>query len=133
MVKSNLQYRRVLIIAFAAMIAYPLQPADCARIESLTRGIANKLLHRVVCGLRETQRGASDLICTAEIARDLLSAKLFGEESHSESIAIVREYGETDLCDSFQPCDRDIEPPESLITPTGALGHASPRTAPCSS
>lgn len=33
---------------------HSLEPAECARIESLTRGLVNKLLHRAVCGLRET-------------------------------------------------------------------------------
>jgi glutamyl-tRNA reductase len=63
-----------------------LDPADCARIESLTRGIANKLLHRVVCGLRETCAGASDSAFTAEIARNLLSGELDNESSRSSSI-----------------------------------------------
>ncbi|MFZ0678865.1 hypothetical protein [Candidatus Binatus sp.] len=53
-----------------------LEPADCARIESLTRGIANKLLHRVVCGLRQSCAGASDSADAAEIARSLLSGEL---------------------------------------------------------
>lgn len=53
-----------------------LRQADCARIESLTYGIANKLLHRVVCGLRESQLGARDSTYAAEVARNLLSAEL---------------------------------------------------------
>ena len=63
-----------------------LEPADCARIESLTRGIANKVLHRVVCGLRESCGGATDSTYAAEIARNLLSSELDNESNRSSSV-----------------------------------------------
>jgi glutamyl-tRNA reductase len=39
---------------------HSLEPAECARIESLTRSLVNKLLHRVVCGLRENCDAATN-------------------------------------------------------------------------
>jgi len=53
-----------------------LAPAERERIESLTRGLVNKLLHRILSGIREGRAGGSDGIYTAEIARRLLSADL---------------------------------------------------------
>ena len=47
-----------------------------ARIEALTRGMVNKLLHRVLTGLREGRAGMPDRINTAEIARRLLCGDL---------------------------------------------------------
>jgi len=46
------------------------------RIEALTRGMVNKLLHRVLTGLREGRAGMPDGINTAEIARRLLCGDL---------------------------------------------------------
>jgi glutamyl-tRNA reductase len=46
------------------------------RIEAMTRGLVNKLLHRVLTGLREGQDGTPDGINTAEIARRLLCGDL---------------------------------------------------------
>jgi glutamyl-tRNA reductase len=53
-----------------------LAPAERARIESLTRSLVNKLLHRVLSGLRENRAGAPDGAHAAEIARRLLCANL---------------------------------------------------------
>jgi glutamyl-tRNA reductase len=53
-----------------------LEPAERARIESLTRGLVNKLLHRVLSGLREARAGAPDGMYAAEVARRLLCADL---------------------------------------------------------
>jgi glutamyl-tRNA reductase len=63
-----------------------LEPADCARIESLTRGIANKLLNRVVYGLRESCGGATDSAYAAKIARNLLTSELDDENNRSSSV-----------------------------------------------
>jgi glutamyl-tRNA reductase len=52
-------------------------PADeRVRIEALTRGLVNKLLHRVLTGLREGSATLPDGINTAEIARRLLCGDL---------------------------------------------------------
>jgi glutamyl-tRNA reductase len=42
------------------------------RIEMLTRGLVNKLLHRVMAGLRHHDRSSPEAVYTAEIARLLL-------------------------------------------------------------
>jgi glutamyl-tRNA reductase len=49
-----------------------LEPAERERIEMLTRGLVNKLLHRVMSGLRHHESNSPDAIYTAEIARRLL-------------------------------------------------------------
>jgi glutamyl-tRNA reductase len=49
-----------------------LGPAERDRIEMLTRGLVNKLLHRVMAGLRHHDRNSPEAIHTAEIARRLL-------------------------------------------------------------
>jgi len=49
-----------------------LEPAERERIEMLTRGLVNKLLHRVMSGLRHHDRISPDALYTAEIARLLL-------------------------------------------------------------
>jgi len=49
-----------------------LGPAERERIEMLTRGLVNKLLHRVMAGLRQHDSNSPDALYTAEIARRLL-------------------------------------------------------------
>jgi glutamyl-tRNA reductase len=49
-----------------------LAPGERARIELLTRSLVNKLLHRVLSGLREKQNEPSDATYAAAIARRLL-------------------------------------------------------------
>ena len=49
-----------------------LEPAERERIEMLTRGLVNKLLHRVMAGLRHHDRNSPEAINAAEIARQLL-------------------------------------------------------------
>lgn len=53
-----------------------LEPVERARIESLTRGMVNKLLHRILWGLRNGNAGAPDGLYAAEIARRLLCSEL---------------------------------------------------------
>jgi glutamyl-tRNA reductase len=53
-----------------------LPPGERSRIEALTRGLVNKLLHRVLTGLREGGAGMPEGINTAEIARRLLCGDL---------------------------------------------------------
>jgi glutamyl-tRNA reductase len=53
-----------------------LEPIERARIESLTRGMVNKLLHRILSGLRNGNAGAPDGLYAAEIARRLLCSEL---------------------------------------------------------
>jgi glutamyl-tRNA reductase len=51
-----------------------LDAGERERIEMLTRSLVNKLLHRVLSGLRDTHDGAVDETYTAAIARRLLCA-----------------------------------------------------------
>jgi glutamyl-tRNA reductase len=53
-----------------------LAPDERERVEALTRGLVNKLLHRVLTGLREGRSGLPDGIYTADIARRLLCGDL---------------------------------------------------------
>lgn len=50
-----------------------LEPAERERIEGLTRGLVNKILHRILSGLRESGAEAPNGIYAAEIARRLLA------------------------------------------------------------
>jgi len=57
------------------------------RIEALTRGLVNKLMHRVLLGLRDHSLGAPQNHYTAEIARRLLGeVELDGEEDEADSV-----------------------------------------------
>lgn len=49
-----------------------LPEAERERVERLTRGLVNKLLHRILSGLRGNGAAASDPLYTAEVARRLL-------------------------------------------------------------
>jgi glutamyl-tRNA reductase len=64
------QLRDVELARHRAWIA-GLEPQEREQIEALTRGIINKLLHRILSGLRGAP--AADGLYTAEIARRLLS------------------------------------------------------------
>jgi glutamyl-tRNA reductase len=55
-----------------------LEPVERQRIEALTRGLVNKLLHRILSGLRDGRTGAPDGVYAAEIARRLLSIEPAG-------------------------------------------------------
>jgi glutamyl-tRNA reductase len=49
-----------------------LAPGEQVRVEALTRGLVNKLLHRVLAGLRSNGKIVGDGLYTAELARRLL-------------------------------------------------------------
>ena len=53
-----------------------MEPAERQRIEALTRTLVNKLLHRILAGLRSTGAGSPDPAYTAELARRLLCGEL---------------------------------------------------------
>jgi len=53
-----------------------LGPGERERIESMTRGLVNKLLHRILSGIRDGRAGIPDSVYAAEIARRLFSAEL---------------------------------------------------------
>jgi len=56
-----------------------LEPRERARIEMLTRALMNKMLHRVLSGLRNAREGATDALYAAEVARRLLCTELATE------------------------------------------------------
>ena len=56
-----------------------MEPAEREKIESLTRALLNKLLHRVLAGMRSADAGSPDSAYTAEIARRLLCGNLAAE------------------------------------------------------
>lgn len=53
-----------------------LAPGERARIELMTRGLVNKLLHRVLSGLRDSRNAATEGAYAAAIARRLLCSGL---------------------------------------------------------
>ena len=69
---------------------HSLEPAECARIESLTRGLVNKLLHRVVCGLRENCGATTNSTNAATIASHLLSGGFNEKTGRQPEIQIDR-------------------------------------------
>ena len=52
-----------------------LEPAERERVELLTRGLTNKLLHRILSGLRSNGADSPDAAYAAEVARRLLGAE----------------------------------------------------------
>jgi glutamyl-tRNA reductase len=57
-----------------------LDPAERERVELLTRGLTNKLLHRILSGLKQRDDKALDAAFTAEVARRLLGAEFDAED-----------------------------------------------------
>ena len=57
-----------------------MEPAERQRIEALTRTLVNKLLHRILAGLRSTGAGSPDPVYAADIARRLLCGDLVAED-----------------------------------------------------
>ena len=51
-----------------------LEPAERERVELLTRGLTNKLLHRILSGLKQRDDKTLDAAFAAEVARRLLGA-----------------------------------------------------------
>jgi len=49
-----------------------LPPAERERVELMTRSLTNKLMHRILSGLRRTGDGAPDSAAAADLARQLL-------------------------------------------------------------
>jgi glutamyl-tRNA reductase len=72
-----------------------LEPAERERVELLTRGLTNKLLHRILSGLKQRGDKALDAAFAAEVARRLLGAELDAQDD--------------DLDDADEDDDADIE------------------------
>ncbi len=63
-----------------------LEPAERERVELLTRSLTNKLLHRILLGLRQGGNSAADNTYAAEIARRLLCGEFDLDESEFDAI-----------------------------------------------
>ena len=64
-----------------------IAPDDRARVEALTRGLVNKLLHRVLSTLRDS--GASNQLYAAEVAR-----RLFCNDLDAAGSAVHDDHGD---------------------------------------
>jgi glutamyl-tRNA reductase len=65
-----------------------LDSIERERVESLTRGLTNKLLHRILSGLKQRDDKALDAGFAAEVARRLLCAELdAGDEDEDDAEA----------------------------------------------
>ena len=58
-----------------------LEPAERERVELLTRGLTNKLLHRILSGLKQRDDKTLDAAFAAEVARRLLGAEFDAQDS----------------------------------------------------
>ena len=72
-----------------------LDPAERERVELLTRGLTNKLLHRILSGLKQRDDKTLDAAFAAEVARRLLGAEFDAQD--------------TDLDDADDDDDSEIE------------------------
>jgi glutamyl-tRNA reductase len=57
-----------------------LDPAERERVELLTRGLTNKLLHRILSGLKQRDDKTLDAAFAAEVARRLLGAEFDAQD-----------------------------------------------------
>ena len=57
-----------------------LTAAERERVELLTRGLTNKLLHRILSGLKQRDDKTLDAAFTAEVARRLLGAEFDAQD-----------------------------------------------------
>ncbi|HSU89925.1 MAG TPA: glutamyl-tRNA reductase [Sporolactobacillaceae bacterium] len=58
-----------------------LEPAERERVELLTRGLTNKLLHRILSGLKQRDDKTLDAAFAAEVARRLLGAEFDAQDT----------------------------------------------------
>jgi glutamyl-tRNA reductase len=63
-----------------------LEPAERERVELLTRSLTNKLLHRILLGLRQGGNSQADKIYAAEVARRLLCGDFDLDDSDFDSL-----------------------------------------------
>jgi glutamyl-tRNA reductase len=63
-----------------------LEPAERERVELLTRGLTNKLLHRILSGLKQRDDKTLDAAFAAEVARRLLGAEFDAQDAELEDV-----------------------------------------------
>jgi glutamyl-tRNA reductase len=68
-----------------------LAPGERARIELITRSLVNKLLHRVLSGMRDSHNAVEEGIDTASIARRLLCRELTSDVHPDTAYDVVSE------------------------------------------
>jgi glutamyl-tRNA reductase len=74
-----------------------LEPAERERVELLTRGLTNKLLHRILSGLKQRDDKTLDAAFAAEVARRLLGAEFDAQDSELDDADDEDEDNESDL------------------------------------
>ena len=72
-----------------------LEPVERERVELLTRGLTNKLLHRILSGLKQRGDKTLDAAFAAEVARRLLGAEFDAQDDH-DALDDADEYGGDD-------------------------------------
>jgi glutamyl-tRNA reductase len=63
-----------------------LGPAERERVELLTRGLTNKLLHRILSGLKQRDDKTLDAAFAAEVARRLLGAEFDAQDDGDNDV-----------------------------------------------
>jgi glutamyl-tRNA reductase len=71
-IRMSIEHLRDLELARHRAWLQTLDPTEREHIEMLTRGLVNKLLHRILYGLRQSESNSPQSINAAEIARRLL-------------------------------------------------------------
>ncbi len=94
-----------------------LELAERERIEMLTRGLVNKLLHRVMAGLRHRDSNSPDALYTAEIARRLL-----GDSTDLNLASIEADDLNDDLIEDSSDDDPLWRPSQSTMKATLRIG-----------
>jgi glutamyl-tRNA reductase len=74
-----------------------LEPAERERVELLTRGLTNKLLHRILSGLKQRDDKTLDAAFAAEVARRLLGAEFDAQDAELDDADDADEDNESDL------------------------------------
>ena len=78
-----------------------LEPAERERVEVLTRGLTNKLLHRILQGLRTTGANTPEGAYAAEVARKLLCGEISAASADLEALGADDQDDQDDQDDEF--------------------------------
>jgi glutamyl-tRNA reductase len=78
-----------------------LEPAERERVEVLTRGLTNKLLHRILQGLRTSGANTPEGAYAAEVARKLLCGEISAASADLEALGADDQDDQDDQDDEF--------------------------------